>query len=343
MSARCRYLIVKGCAGLGNRLYTLCSAIVYARRTGRVLVVDWSDGAYGPKGDNVFHHYFSLKGIDTLPSVADIPSSDRPVSSFPSSWGDDPSPAVLDLYQPMQPTGIKRRLIERLLPERVLQHERLKMLHAYFRRKGAPGPFAKTAYYYVKGILDHNNFPRGHMLSSRHDEDIVYYVDYWPNIDQSVLLNNVELKPEVDSAIDRFARQERLSEMAVGVHVRYTDLKPGQSIDSLIEMVKQIQNGSSPPKVFLATDNSEVAGEFSNHFPNVVEHPKLRPNVGEAPLHKWAEAHGQGDLARRILEESIMDMWLLSRCRCLIFQRNSSFSGVSAILHPDPSRVRGWG
>ena len=40
-----KYLVLKGIAGLGNRLCTLANAIGYAQKTGRILLVD--------EGDNV--------------------------------------------------------------------------------------------------------------------------------------------------------------------------------------------------------------------------------------------------------------------------------------------------
>jgi hypothetical protein len=53
-----RYLLVKGAAGLGNRIFALLSAILYARLTRRQLVVDWTDGSYSSDGSNAIHHFF---------------------------------------------------------------------------------------------------------------------------------------------------------------------------------------------------------------------------------------------------------------------------------------------
>ena len=49
-----KYLLVKGTAGLGNRLLFLLSALLYARLTERLLVVDWCDQTYSDDGTNAF-------------------------------------------------------------------------------------------------------------------------------------------------------------------------------------------------------------------------------------------------------------------------------------------------
>lgn len=53
-----RYLLVKGRAGLGNRMLCALTGILYARLAGRRLLVDWSDPIYAEGGLNVFHRYF---------------------------------------------------------------------------------------------------------------------------------------------------------------------------------------------------------------------------------------------------------------------------------------------
>jgi hypothetical protein len=67
-----KYLVVKGVAGLGNRIITLQRAINYAKRTKRTLYVEWSDGMFGNTGDNVFYKYFDLRNVDFIENDADI-------------------------------------------------------------------------------------------------------------------------------------------------------------------------------------------------------------------------------------------------------------------------------
>lgn len=53
-----RYLLVKGFSGLGNRLQALAEAIIYARLSGRELLIDWNDSLYSSDGNDVFHRLF---------------------------------------------------------------------------------------------------------------------------------------------------------------------------------------------------------------------------------------------------------------------------------------------
>lgn len=55
-----KYLIVKGCAGLGNRLVTVMAAIRYCQISKRTLIVDWADGQFDVKGENAFNKCFNI-------------------------------------------------------------------------------------------------------------------------------------------------------------------------------------------------------------------------------------------------------------------------------------------
>lgn len=54
-------IVIKGFAGLGNRLRTIASGIEYAQKTNRKVIIDWSDGMFAEEGINAFDKYFILK------------------------------------------------------------------------------------------------------------------------------------------------------------------------------------------------------------------------------------------------------------------------------------------
>ena len=58
-----RFLLVKGSAGMGNRILGLLTGILFARLSGRHLVVDWGDPLYSPDGQNVFPKLFETPNI----------------------------------------------------------------------------------------------------------------------------------------------------------------------------------------------------------------------------------------------------------------------------------------
>ena len=66
-----KYLLVKGTAGLGNRLLFLLSALLYARLTERLLVVDWCDSTYSNDGSNAFPLLFTGTWRETTRGVVD--------------------------------------------------------------------------------------------------------------------------------------------------------------------------------------------------------------------------------------------------------------------------------
>ena len=73
-----QYVLVKGKAGLGNRMMSAMTGILYAMLSSRRVVIDWSDFAYSNAGENVFPRLFSTPNSD--PSLPlDAGESVRPL------------------------------------------------------------------------------------------------------------------------------------------------------------------------------------------------------------------------------------------------------------------------
>lgn len=92
-----KYLVLKGCAGLGNRFITLMKAINYAKMSGRTLYVDWSDGMFGALGKNAFSEYFDIKGIKCCDIEEVMNAYHAGASCYPSKIRKD------DLVNPIYP------------------------------------------------------------------------------------------------------------------------------------------------------------------------------------------------------------------------------------------------
>ena len=89
-----KYLILKGCAGLGNRLFTIFSALSYCELSNRKLFIDWSDGQFGNKNKNVFRDYFFIDHplyIEKLP--LDINQTN---DIYPKLWIGNLSKSIYD-------------------------------------------------------------------------------------------------------------------------------------------------------------------------------------------------------------------------------------------------------
>ena len=78
-----KWLVVKGIAGLGDRLMTLGAAIEVARASGRSLVVDWRDSEWDPKGG--FERWFRLE-VPDVTVVAELPAVTDGMSVWPAAF-----------------------------------------------------------------------------------------------------------------------------------------------------------------------------------------------------------------------------------------------------------------
>ncbi|MDF2388907.1 hypothetical protein JMG10_46270, partial [Nostoc ellipsosporum NOK] len=88
-----KYLLIKGRAGLGNRILCLLGSILYAQLTSRKLIVDWSDPTYSDDGSNIFSKLFT---IDNVEQTTDIPDTN---SIFPSIWKGNLDLSITQIFQ----------------------------------------------------------------------------------------------------------------------------------------------------------------------------------------------------------------------------------------------------
>src|SRR5262245_46211790 len=73
-----KFLLVKGSSGLGNRILSALTGILYARLAGRRLLIDWSDDLYSNNKSNVFPSFFQCSAcvpIDELPMTDSVSPS----------------------------------------------------------------------------------------------------------------------------------------------------------------------------------------------------------------------------------------------------------------------------
>jgi hypothetical protein len=112
---------------------------------------------------------------------------------------------------------------------------------------------------------------------------------------------------------------------ALGVHIRYTDLKvPLGKVRARIRTRLGKMPGAT---IFLATDNAEIQAQITAEFGDVRVAPKYLPPSG-ARLHDGHAAHDK----RFEAENAMIDMWMLAGCDHLIYSRNSTFSISSALI-----------
>jgi hypothetical protein len=316
---------------LGDRLGTLACAIRYALKTGRVLFVDWGDGIFGSKGDNVFYKYFQLKSIPHVTSMDDMHS--HGTTYYPPAWGDHLSDSIYDVYWRV------RTPLDKIVPHLLKGKGNVSKLFHYWHLKGNGDP--PKGFETLKAVFNKHDIPLGQHYRTNMKEDIVFFADYFPRFSHDIFRKHIFLTDSVQQEIDSLARSFGLSETTIGIHVRMTDKTPSVSMEHLSQKIYGLKIKN--PAIFLATDNKEVETYFLRNHQNVIFTQKWRPhNNAKTGIHHYAFQTGNYGMAETVLKESIIDMWLLSRCEYLIYQKNSGFSTISSILKNQENKTWWW-
>lgn len=301
-----KYVIVKGCGGLGNRLFTLSNAIAYAKRNGRTIHVDWSDNLFSHSGENIFHRFFDLEGVDE----AELPETVE--SIYPNGYQDF-------VFDPIQ----------QVCEQRTDHASRMSKLLGK----------QDVSMWYPKNDIGVAPFELGSDLPDSLNEQVVVYADYIPELDPDALRHHIKLGTDLQRMIDEFAERADLKH-AIGVHVRSTDIQPSKGLPHLFRMIKSIDESA---RVFLATDNPAVETEFHEAGIMVVTIDKHLPEVTKESMgiHHWARSNTSQEETLDMLTDAITDMWSLAACGQLLYQGNSSFSQISNAIR-EGKNAKDW-
>jgi hypothetical protein len=253
-----RFLLVKGTSDLGNRIFVLLSAVLYARVTNRTLLVDWRDGVCAPSESNALPLLFSSPSPGPFERLAETDSI------RPAIWRghiNEPVTRMLETHGPSLDSKAQRRLLSLDLSRSDYDEEVL-VLWDYsaqwsLLRRHFHGPLQSLAEGSRDAILG------------------------------AVLRHEVTLCPEIRDRVDEFKR-EHLHLPSVGVHVRYSDYR--SSLLSILHKLNIVLAREAGLRIFLATDNVEIKRLFEKSYPDVVTTPHWYPASG-LPLHIAASQH----------------------------------------------------
>ena len=342
-----KYLILKGCAGLGNRFLAIKDAIDYAKKTDRILYVDWSDGWFLDKGINTFYQYFDLCHVKHITNIEPI------INAFEN--GASTYPANLS----------RKDLEEDIYSNYFFKNNTINpYLYSYchFINKTAWSYLFYGGYWYrtVKSVKNplkkivtpfdpRNKMIYGAFLSrTERNEDIVCFADFGTFENRNNMFSHIKMKEFMFQHITKFASDYNLSER-IAIHIRATDKKPSKSISNLLEIIEQTYLPQAKG-IFLSTDNPAIEGIFHQRFPDkVICFPKEMPNIGTdnvgspnfGGIHHWIR-NKSVEKKKALFEATLADMWLLSMCKYLLWQGNSSFSMMSAELMNKKSNIIDW-
>ena len=296
-------VIVKGYAGLGNRISALLTAILYSKITNRTLIVDWSDEFYSNDGKNTFHELFRLKNIKTLP---ELPASSLGKTIYPAVWENNLNLSVLELIKKdkVNVTNAGQQIFERYSMD--------------FKRLNYIEDILVACSYVEKINLLRKNFS-GNLVHLKK-------LSTW-EILKKTYKENLEISPHILEKAQGFITENFANNVIIGIHVRQSDIKIGihkykKAIDDFLE-----KNPGSA--LFVATDNSEIEINLKERYGRIITINKWLPKPGE-------KIHGNPqcpDLSRHAVE-SLIDLYVLAQCNYIIYSRRTSF-GRTAVLMSD--------
>jgi hypothetical protein len=293
-----KLVLVKGRAGLGNRMLSAVTGLVYARLSGRRLLVDWSDGVYTDDRSNVFDRFFRCSScvlgerIPTTDSVApDIwrGNLQRSALEIQHSHG---IPNNRDSWRPMS-VNLKRLDYREEIVVMWMYSQQISVI-----RKKHPDAFSDFGRVHVRDIL------------------------------RKLLRDDLILHPEIQERVNRFKR-DHFRSPTVGVHVRYSDRQA--DLSGIRKQLNKLLRRESGLQIFLATDNVQVKELFERKYAEVVTTPHWYPAAGTS-------AHQNGDCPDRLENgvEALVDLYLLAACEYLVIDTTSSFSKIAGLLSSAP-------
>ena len=299
-----RFLLVKGRGGLGNRVLALLSGILYARLSGRTLVVDWSDPVYSDDGTNVFHGLFLCRSCDPAEEVPET------VSVTPVIWRGRLELSVRELKSmlSLRSDGVALLDITSIDLARIDYPEAIAVLWGFTANVGALRPYC-----------------RGELAPLRHASTTT--------ILRELLRAELEPARTIRERVDRFRRQRFAGGATIGVHVRYTDRKV--RLPAILRRVDRILSADAKTQIFLATDSAKVRDLFFARYPDVVTAPHAYAPASRG-LH--APTGGAGRLDRGV--EALVDLYLLAECDGFVGDTTSSFARVASLLSNAPASRR---
>ena len=298
-----KVLLVKGIAGLGNRLLCLSTAIIYALLTKRKLIVDWSDKVYANDGSNAFEKFYHCSLNSPL---NDLPSTD---SIAPAIW-----------------KGNLRKSVGEMVP----RHSKYHFNH--------PKTFSEfsiniTNLNYTEDVVVFwSYFDQSSRLKKQIDKKLKNYFNLNSrSIIKKILSDYLVLNSEIQERVQQF-KNKFFGKKVVGVHLRYADKKVPvkamlKGLDCLIERDSELQ-------IFLATDNIDIKNYVEKKYSRVISTPKWYPPPGQTMHNQFSINHdmiGSGI-------DALVDMYLLSECDYLIIDESSSFAYIASLQSKTPPK-----
>jgi hypothetical protein len=296
-----RYVLVKGKAGLGNRMMSAMTGILYAMLSSRRIVIDWSDFAYSNAGENVFPRLFST------------PNSD---ASLPVEAGESVRPSLWKSRLHKQANEV----VDEIDPK---AHDHWRDYRTFsFDLKNLDYPETTLVMWSFTHLI---RKMRGHFrgsfswLSSLSDEDIMSWL----------LSHHLRLHPDIATLVEERWMSIPSRDNVIGVHVRFSDQK--SNLGAFYRAIDKLVAATPDAGIFLATDNIKVQQDMVAAYGKVTCNDKWFPAEGQA-MHQSFDCPDRTQNAI----DALIDMYMLSKCKYLVFSGGSSFSYMSKLIGKMP-------
>ena len=288
-----KYLVVKGIAGLGNRILSALTGILYARLSGRRLIIDWRDPTFSMDGSNAFHDLFLCSM--SYP-VDDIPVTD---SVNPAIWRGNLNRSATSMRKPYRNN---REFLNNTSIDltRLDYNEDLLVMWAYHGE--------------VELLRDHF---KGIFEEYRHQSK--------EQILRLILLEHLPLRHLIQAKVNEFKLNNFNGKTTVGVHIRYSDHRA--SLFAIIDKLNTLLRVEPDALIFLATDNIQIKKMFEENYRSIITTDHWYPKPG-ARIHDNRACPDR--LESGI--EALVDLYLLAECDRLIIDTSSTFSYVAKLL-----------
>ena len=307
-----RYLICKGKAGLGNRLLSAASSILYARATGRTLLIDWRDKGYSQDGTNSWPKFFAQPTTFDPNDAADVAMLDEVCAT------QSVAPAIWH--------GHLDKSVDALMMHCGGDHDRdqdPKVIAKYTIDFARPSYAERVLVRWC--FVDEAFLLRPHLsgaLRAMSAEELIRHS----------LREHVVLAPHLQERVDAF-RKQHFGEVTIGLHIRQSDRK--LSFDRYPALADRILKKHRDAVIFLATDNQDVEAYFRKRYPRVVTTEKWYAPPG-MPLHRVRECPDKNEMGAA----GLVDMYLLGACDYLVYNKNTSFGLCGNLLSNAPPERR---
>jgi hypothetical protein len=285
-----KFLIIKAKGGLGNRMLSAVTGLIYADLSGRTPVIDWRDEIYAPPGVNAYPLLFKS------PITTDPAAFDTATGITPAIW-----------------SGRMHEHVTRIVDG---EHHGARVYRKScvdLNRLDQPEPVAVFWSYVPKVPRLRRHLARDPRFRGRSRDAIVTeYLDrYFTPNDRVQAAVRAALAP--------------LPHPIIGAHLRYTDM--AGPLDLVKRELAALRKKMPQAPIFLATDSLKAQADIQASFGNLHVTEKYLPQDG-GRLHLL---HDAVDPVREA-ENAMIDMWALAGCDHLIYSRNSTFSGASALI-----------